>query len=368
MRFESVSQTATDRDKLLGWRIWQHTVNTHRSLALRSGVPYPSADHLCDDVLSPVTGIGLKKSDMLSFEFHKACSHLYADVEDLLDIEDTFRVDWRQDSFDECKVSNLKGLARVEASLSSSKQSLPAFLHTEDETIPPSVINLAQRLRTAYQLRRSYIQIRLFRPFLILCYALSESGAVKMDDKCSKSLDAPCIFGLVQHAGHKCVTAAMELKNLLLDEPHCESWGSISGYEHIDYVYSCALVCILGFVWTHSGPESSKQNARSNLQSTLIQLLNLFHKYEVRCIQNRKLITLMARCKDALQALTDFVLTLEPGGVSDLGLSVHIWKDLFLRINQPFPEFPFVAYSTRPPITFAWFESVPADLADQHEI
>jgi hypothetical protein len=45
----------------------------------------------------------------------------------------------------------------------------------------------------------------------------------------------------------------------------------------------------------------------------------------------------MARCKDALQALADFVLTLEPGRVSDLGLSVHIWKDLFLRINQPFP-------------------------------
>ncbi|KAJ5995336.1 hypothetical protein N7481_002313 [Penicillium waksmanii] len=160
----------------------------------------------------------------------------------------------------------------------------------------------------------------------------------------------------------------MELKNLLLTEPHCEFWGSISGYEHIDYVYSCALVCILGFVYTDSGPESSKDNTRSNLQSTLTQLLDLFHKYEVRCIQNRKLITLMGRCKYALQGLADFVLTLEPGSVSNLGLSVHIWKDLFLRINQPFAEFPFVTHPSRPPITFAWFESVPADLADQHAI
>ncbi|CAI7573641.1 unnamed protein product [Penicillium pancosmium] len=312
----SVSRTAGDRDKLLAWRIWQHTVNTHRSFALRSSAPYPSVDHLCDDALSSVTGIGLKRSDMLIFEYHKACSLLYAEVEDLLGIEDTFRVDWREGSFDRCEVSNLEDLAKIEASLRSSKLSLPAFLHTEDETIPRSEINLAQRLRTAYQLRRSFIQLRLFRPFLILCYSLSNSGVVKMDDKSSTSLDAPCIFGLVQHAGHKCVTAAMELKSLLLAEPHCEFWGSISGYEHIDYVYSCALVCILGFVYTDSGPEFSKDKTRSNLQSTLTQLLDLFHKYEVRCIQNRKLITLMGRCKYALQGLADFVLTLEPGSTS----------------------------------------------------
>ncbi|KAJ5995337.1 hypothetical protein N7481_002314 [Penicillium waksmanii] len=97
---KSVSRTAGERDKLVDWRIWQHTVNTHRSLALRSGVPYPSVDHLCDDASSPVTGIGLKRSDMLIFEFHKACSRLYAEVEDLLGIEDTFRVDWRGGSFD----------------------------------------------------------------------------------------------------------------------------------------------------------------------------------------------------------------------------------------------------------------------------
>lgn len=366
---EAGRKDSSPETKLLGWRIWQHTLTTHRSISIRRGIAYPSVDHFCNDALSSVTGLGLTQPEMLIFEFHKACARIYAEAEDILDIEDTFRVDWRKNPIAKCNLSNLKDFAKVEAGLKSSQKFIPVFLFSEDKTISPDHVPLAGRLRAEYQLRRLFLQLRMFRPFLVLCHSLSSFGESQMSEKGKPSLGVPCVFGFLDYAGTKCLTAAHELENLLLTEPDFEHCGSISGCERLDYVYSCTLVYIVDFMQSKARLASRQAKANNDLilQSRASSLFGLLDKYKVKYRENSKLLVRMGQCQKVLEKLIHFVSRSNPSCSSELGLPIQIWKRLFMRINQPFPQFPFISTHSTPPMTFAWFDSVPADLADLHE-
>ncbi|KAI9924819.1 hypothetical protein MW887_006675 [Aspergillus wentii] len=389
------------RDRELARKIWHSAVIMERILALQLGIlprtsnafqiPLPS--HLDEDYVDAISGeLSKTKDDRPSVvEFMTASARLYNHVEEIMGLEEEFRLRANGCSAKKLLAFDMQPFLKVDGLLYDWKVSLPSFLRvdgTGEDPDDPIVL----RQRNVLRIRYLYIRLRLYRPFLILGLALStqcncRSKTPHLTGEDFTSPDSPIALGLVRDASIKCVVAAIELVNLLnryefglsnedRPSPVAEYW------ENVDYLYACGTVLIAARSCPFLSGDKPNSISRKRLDWVWTKIKHLLKHYEKKR-RNSRLRNVAQSC------LRILVILSETESLSQL-LDEQMGNRLFQRSEPDTPrrssharkrvsdascfildddviltsQLPQPGIQTKGTF-FGWIESLPVDLSDE---
>lgn len=261
------------KDRELARKLWHSCVIMERITALQLGIspqtsdpfrvplPTPLDNEYVDTIFGGQPSTEIERPSII--EFFTACTRLYSHVEDILSVEDEFRL--RNSPADKKLLSlDLQQFLRVDRLLYNWKMALPSFLRV-DAANEPQRDPIVTRQRNILRIRYLYIRLRQYRPLFILAVALAIDGsnnpeiALKMTDHGLSSTDMPLVLTLARECVAQCVSAAVELVEILgkaerillnADEgaegsPN-DSYADFvpSPWETTEYLYVCGIILI----------------------------------------------------------------------------------------------------------------------------
>lgn len=302
--------------------------------------------------------------------------------------ETIFRILHRGFPLNHLLTIDINDFQELDSRLSSFKESLSESLEgtRADDSEEDAVV---ARPRLMAQLRLLYMQLRLYRPLLILGLALSRkcvyrpNGEPHMTGGERFSLKSPLVLGLIRNGSFKCWTAAVSLLGLLWrhktdNGPRDDLGGGFfGGREYPPFVCmrtgvhrnSHDSVCRRRRQRSAVHDSKDRQSTIHNLESLSDKVNTLFHDYENSSRRGAKLSALAASWRKALSSLHKAAGDANnPGVINDrVVFKYHTWRKLYARLNVDLPasmsrseaETPSPAPSS---MLFGWLESLPVDL------
>ncbi|KAI1920438.1 hypothetical protein LOZ58_002906 [Ophidiomyces ophidiicola] len=246
-------------DRELAKRVWHSCIMLERMIAINFGkssiksppslatLPTPLETEYVDLIFGGEAsnkGPALASDRPSIVEFFTASARLYERYSDVVAVEEELRLTATASSRKLLEAFDAQRLLDADRRLCNWNASLPPYLQSEASNLDHPI---AQRQHNILRVRYLHMRVLLWRPLLAILASDPEICSPTLSDRAL--VDTPLIYMVASEAAAKCILAAREVADILIENERLDDSSHQVGpvpawWENIGYLFTCATVML----------------------------------------------------------------------------------------------------------------------------